>query len=71
MKRTVLAVVLAVGALALLASLVLQSRAVPAAMHIAHGAILTELGRAQEDYALDDGAVDAMLEAGAPLAEAI
>ncbi|MBN1240783.1 MAG: GHKL domain-containing protein [Gammaproteobacteria bacterium] len=50
MKRTAVAVVLAVAALAMLTSLVLQSRSLPLDVHLAQNTIATELGRVTEDY---------------------
>jgi D-3-phosphoglycerate dehydrogenase / 2-oxoglutarate reductase len=50
MKRTVIAITLAVTALALLASLVLRSQSIPITMHVAHNGLLTELERTQEDF---------------------
>ena len=50
MKRTVLVVILAVAALALLASLALQSRSVPVGIHIAQNTVATEVERVNEDF---------------------
>jgi signal transduction histidine kinase len=50
MKRTVLVVILATAALALLASLALQSRSVPVEVHVAQNAVATEVDRINEDF---------------------
>lgn len=51
MKRTVVVVILAVFALALLASLALESRSVPLEVHIAQHTVATETGRIRDDFA--------------------
>ena len=51
MKRSVVAVGLAVAALALLATLVLRSRALPIEAHLSHHAALGNLARIGDDYA--------------------
>ena len=50
MKRTVTVVILAVFALALLASLALESRSVPLEVHIAQHTVTTETARIRDDF---------------------
>ena len=50
MKRSILAIGLAVAALALLGTLVLQSRPVPVDVHVAHHAAIADLERTAEDF---------------------
>jgi two-component system, NtrC family, sensor kinase len=50
MMRTVAAIVLAVAAVALLAALVLQSRAIPIGTHVSHHAALAEVERIADDH---------------------
>jgi signal transduction histidine kinase len=50
MKRTGVAVVLALAALALLSALVMRSRAIPVEAHLAHHAALSDLGRVADDF---------------------
>jgi two-component system, NtrC family, sensor kinase len=51
MKRTSVAVILAVAALAMLSALVWQSRSLPLEVHLAQNTIATELERTTEDFA--------------------
>lgn len=51
MKRTVVVVILAVFALALLASLALESRSVPLDVHIAQHTVTTDTARIRDDFA--------------------
>ena len=50
MKRSILAIGLAVAALALLGTLVLQSRPMPVDVHVAHHAAIADLERTAEDF---------------------
>ncbi|HEX7082009.1 MAG TPA: ATP-binding protein [Gammaproteobacteria bacterium] len=51
MKRTAIAVVLAVAALAMLASLVMRSRSLPLEVHLSQNTIATDVERIREDFA--------------------
>src|SRR5690606_10494094 len=51
MKRTAVSIVLAVAALAMLVSLVLQSRSLPLEVHLSQNTIATEVERVSEDFA--------------------
>jgi two-component system, NtrC family, sensor kinase len=59
MKRTAVSIVLAVAALAMLSSLVSQSRSLPLEVHLSQSAVSSEIERVGEDFA----ALIAMLEA--------
>ena len=50
MKRAVIALVLALAALALLASLALESRSLPVETHVAQYTITTDLKRSEGDF---------------------
>ena len=50
MKRIILTIGLSVAALALLGTLVLQSRPVPVYVHVAHHAAIADLERTAEDF---------------------
>ncbi|HEX6994376.1 MAG TPA: ATP-binding protein [Gammaproteobacteria bacterium] len=59
MKRTAVSIILAVAALAMLASLLLRSRALPLEVHLSQNSMATEIERIREDFAALVSALDA------------
>jgi len=59
MKRTAVSIILAVAALAMLASLLLRSRALPLEVHLSQNGMATEIERIREDFAALVSALDA------------
>jgi two-component system, NtrC family, sensor kinase len=72
MKRTVLVVILAVAALALLVAFALQSRSVPVELHVAQHTVSTETARVGEDFVtLVDTLTSAWRDVESPSAAAV
>jgi signal transduction histidine kinase len=59
MKRTVVSIILAVAALAMLSSLLMRSRALPLEVHLSQNSMATEIERIREDFAALVAALEA------------